>query len=247
MRCTTSSRSTAPIRNRSIARRSAGDSGLMPGQLVDEQPVAAVGRHPAGARVRLPQVALVLQHGHVVAYGGGGHPQLVALDQGPAADRLLGRDVVLDDGAQHVELALVEGHRTLPSSRRSSGLAPARCECAARQIAAGSGSGTGTSRVSECQCYGIGVRRADDPTHCHSGAGRSVAATLSAMTEPGYQGARRPQSAAPQRTAGAPAHRRTAGGRTRPPGDGAPPTGYANVDDKHVGADRALRRRRAAR
>jgi hypothetical protein len=40
------------------------------GQPVDEHPVALVGGHPAGARVRLRDVALVLEHGHVVADGG---------------------------------------------------------------------------------------------------------------------------------------------------------------------------------
>ncbi|GID93296.1 hypothetical protein Adi01nite_27080 [Amorphoplanes digitatis] len=34
----------------------------------------------------------------------------MALDQGLAADGLLGRHVVLDDGAEHFELAIVETH-----------------------------------------------------------------------------------------------------------------------------------------
>ena len=42
-------------------------------------------------------------------------PQLVPLDEGLAADRLLGGDVVLDDRAQHVELALVEVQLPPPS------------------------------------------------------------------------------------------------------------------------------------
>ena len=90
---------------------------LDPGQPVDEEPVAAVGGHPAGAGVRLPDVALLLQHGHVVADRGRRDAEVVPLDQGLAADRLLGGDVVLDDGAQHLELAVVEGHAHLPSRR----------------------------------------------------------------------------------------------------------------------------------
>ena len=43
-------------------------------------------------------------------------PQVVPLDQGLAADRLLGGDVVLDDGAQHLELAVVKGHTHLLGS-----------------------------------------------------------------------------------------------------------------------------------
>ena len=44
---------------------------LDPGQLVDEQPVPAVGGYPARARVRLPDVALLLKYRHVIAYRGG--------------------------------------------------------------------------------------------------------------------------------------------------------------------------------
>ena len=64
-----------------IARRSAADSGLTSRQPVDEQPVALVGRDPTGAGVRLGDVALVLQHRHVVADGRAGHAQVVPLDQ----------------------------------------------------------------------------------------------------------------------------------------------------------------------
>ena len=63
-----------------MARRSAADSGLTCGQPVDEQPVALVGGHPAGAGVRLGDVALLLQHGHVVAHGRAGDAEVVPLD-----------------------------------------------------------------------------------------------------------------------------------------------------------------------
>ena len=51
------------------------------GQPVDEEPVALVGRHPAGAGVRLGDVALVLQRGHVVADGGRRDAEAVPLDE----------------------------------------------------------------------------------------------------------------------------------------------------------------------
>jgi hypothetical protein len=107
VRSTTSSRSTAPSSSDWIARFSAGDSGLTVRQPVDEQPVALVGGHPAGAGVRLGDVALVLQHGHVVADRGRRDTQRVPLDQGLRPDRLAGVDVVLDDGAQHGESAVL--------------------------------------------------------------------------------------------------------------------------------------------
>ena len=49
---------------------------------VDEQPVALVGRHPAGTGVGLGDVALFLQRRHVVAHGRGRDPEVVPLDQG---------------------------------------------------------------------------------------------------------------------------------------------------------------------
>ena len=104
----TSSRSTAPARKFSIARRSAGVSGLTCGQPVDEQPVAPVGGDPSGGGVRLGDVALVLEDRHVVADGRRGHTQLMTLDDALGPDRLVGAHEVLHDGAQHGELAVVE-------------------------------------------------------------------------------------------------------------------------------------------
>ncbi|MFN8171779.1 MAG: hypothetical protein U0R65_07920 [Candidatus Nanopelagicales bacterium] len=76
----TSSRSTASS-NYWIARRSGDDSGFTPEEPVLEQPVAQVGRHPSGAGVRLGDVALVLQGGHVVADRGRAHAEVVPLDE----------------------------------------------------------------------------------------------------------------------------------------------------------------------
>ena len=56
----------------------------------------------------------------------GRDPQVVPLDEGLAADRLLSGHVVLDDHAQHLELAVVERHAITVLVRR---LALARSEC----------------------------------------------------------------------------------------------------------------------
>jgi hypothetical protein len=90
--------------------------GLDRGQPVHEQPVPLVGRDPPGAGVRLRDQALFLQGRHVVADRGRRNPQPVPLDQGPRPDRLLGGDVVLDDGAQHRQPAVV-AHRHLRAAR----------------------------------------------------------------------------------------------------------------------------------
>ena len=94
------------------------------GEPVDEEPVALVGGDAAGAGVRLGDVALVLQGRHVVAHGRRGDPEVVPLGEGLGADRLLGGDVVLDDGAQHLELAFTQhrAHLQQSSSPRHSRL-----------------------------------------------------------------------------------------------------------------------------
>ena len=70
-----------------LAGQQRGDGGALgggqrldAGDLVDEEPVALFGGHAPGARVRLVDVALVLQDRHVVADGGRGDAQAVALD-----------------------------------------------------------------------------------------------------------------------------------------------------------------------
>src|SRR5262249_40609556 len=77
-----------------------------------------VGRDAARAGVRLGDVALLLQHGHVVADRGRRHVQVVPVHQGPGADRLHRGDIVLDDGAQDRKLSVVE-HVPPPSTQSS--------------------------------------------------------------------------------------------------------------------------------
>ncbi len=98
-----------PLDRATLGRRECLDGG----QPVDEHPVALVGGDPPGRRVGLGEIALVLQHRHVVADGGRGHPEVVALDQRAGAHGLLRGDVVLDDGPQDVEATIV-GHRASP-------------------------------------------------------------------------------------------------------------------------------------
>ena len=86
-----------------------------------------------GAGVRLGDVALVLQDGHVVADGGRGHAEPVPLGERLGADRLLGADVVLDDGAQHFESAFAQHRAHLQVSSPSplglaSGTRPFECQ-----------------------------------------------------------------------------------------------------------------------
>src|SRR5208282_3497318 len=79
------------------------------------QPVSLVRGHAARARVRLHDEALLFEHRHVIADGRRGDVQAVPVDEGLRADRLVGRHVVLDDGAQHRQLPVVE-HAHLPGT-----------------------------------------------------------------------------------------------------------------------------------
>ncbi|SHU40718.1 Uncharacterised protein [Mycobacteroides abscessus subsp. abscessus] len=82
---------------------------------VDEFAVALFRGNAPRAGVRLGDVTLGLQHGHIVADGGAGNAQAVPVDQGLGADGLLGGDVVGDDGAQHLETPVIRTcHGHLP-------------------------------------------------------------------------------------------------------------------------------------
>ena len=76
---------------------------------LDVEAVAGVGRHAAGAGVRMGQQAGHLELGEDVADGRAGHAEAVALDERLAADRLCGRDVFLDDGPEDRLGAEVQG------------------------------------------------------------------------------------------------------------------------------------------
>ena len=87
-------------------------------QVVDEEPVALVGRDAAGRRVRLDEVALLLEHGHLVAHRRRGHLHAGRVGDVGRAHGLRRGDVLLHDGAQDRGLAVVEhagsqGYRVL--------------------------------------------------------------------------------------------------------------------------------------
>ena len=121
-RCSTSSRSTAPSRKASDGPPLGRRQRLDLGEPVDEEPVAGVGGHPAGAGVRLGDQPLLLERGHVVADRRRRDAEVVPVDQRLAADRLVGGDEVLDDRPQHLELAVLDGHGDHPSHRFGSSL-----------------------------------------------------------------------------------------------------------------------------
>ena len=86
------------------------------GELVDEDPIALVGRHATGRGVRRRDQLLLFEQRHVVADGRGRHAEGVPLDDRLRADRLARGDVVLHDDAEHLEAA-VGDHEAPPSVR----------------------------------------------------------------------------------------------------------------------------------
>ena len=93
--------------------------GLQP---VDEEPVARVGGDASGGGVRRDDQPGVLESGHVVAHGGRGDVELVAIQEGLRADGLGRVDVVLDDGAEHGHPTFVtHGHLLGNSLPRTAG------------------------------------------------------------------------------------------------------------------------------
>ena len=78
------------------------------GQVIDEVPVALVGRDAPRRRVRLDEVALLLEHGHLVAHGRRRHLDRRHLGDQVRTDRLGRRDVLLHDGTQDRCLPIIE-------------------------------------------------------------------------------------------------------------------------------------------
>ena len=74
----------------------------------------SVGIRPA--LVRLGDISLLLENCHVVADRGRRDIQVMPVDQRLGPDRFLRGDVVLDDGAQHLEFAVIERHRARTSA-----------------------------------------------------------------------------------------------------------------------------------
>ena len=92
----------ADLRPASLVERARG------GEVVDEEAVALVGGDPPGRRVRLDEVALLLEHGHLVAHRGRRHPHAGRVGDVGRTHRQRRGDVLLHDGAQDRGLAVVE-------------------------------------------------------------------------------------------------------------------------------------------
>ncbi len=84
--------------------RERGDAG----EVVDVVAVAAVGGDAPRGRVRLCDVALALEHRHLVAHRRRGDPEIGTARDGGRPDRQRARDVLLDDRPQDRGLAIVE-------------------------------------------------------------------------------------------------------------------------------------------
>ena len=85
--------------------------------LVDVHPVGLVGRHPAGRGVGLAQVALLLEHRHLVADGRRGHADGGVRGDVGRPDRLSGLDVLPDDGPEDLDFR--SSSMTHPRAARS--------------------------------------------------------------------------------------------------------------------------------
>ena len=91
-----------------MRRRSGAGERRDAREVVDVVAVAAVGGDAPGGRVRLRDVALALEHRHLVAHRGRGDAEIGAARDRRRPDRLRARDVLLDDRPQDRGLAVVE-------------------------------------------------------------------------------------------------------------------------------------------
>ena len=85
-------------------------------QLVDEEAVALVGGNPARARVRLGQIALVFESGHLVADRCRRDTEVGGTGDMGRPDGLGSLDVLAHDGPEDCGLAIVE-HQCTSGSR----------------------------------------------------------------------------------------------------------------------------------
>ena len=107
--CSISSRRPWAASKKSPTRCAADDvEPTRRGHVVDEEAVALVGGDATGRRVRLDQVALLLEHGHLVAHGGRADLHARRVGDVGRPDRLRGGDVLLHDRPQDGCLAFVE-------------------------------------------------------------------------------------------------------------------------------------------
>ena len=90
-----------PLRRRRVEATGCGD-------VVDEEPIALVGRDATGRGVRLRQIPLLLEHRHLVANGRRADPNAGQIGDVRRPDRLSRGDVLLHDGPENGGLAFVE-------------------------------------------------------------------------------------------------------------------------------------------
>jgi hypothetical protein len=82
--------------------------GFVVGEVVDEEPVATIGGNPPGRGVGLTEVALPLEHGHLVTDRGTRDAESARTRDRLGTHRLGGLDVFLDHRTQDCGLAVVE-------------------------------------------------------------------------------------------------------------------------------------------
>src|SRR4029079_3118534 len=81
-------------------------------ELLRVEAVAALGGRSSRGRVRMGQQAQRLEPRELTAQGGRGEAERRALDERARADRLAGRDVLLDDETQDLAICSRELHRS---------------------------------------------------------------------------------------------------------------------------------------
>ena len=85
-----------------------GGQGARPGELIDEEAVALVGGDPTGARVRLGEIAVALEGGHLVTERRRRDTQVGGAGDVRRPDGLGGLDVLAHHGPENGGLAIVE-------------------------------------------------------------------------------------------------------------------------------------------
>ena len=97
---------------------------------IDEEAVAPIGGDAPGAGVGLVEVALLLEHRHLVAHGGRRHVDPLVARHVVRAHRLGGFDVLLHDGPEDGRLAFIEhaGLSLLSGFSRALALEDTECQ-----------------------------------------------------------------------------------------------------------------------
>ena len=177
---------------------SAGRAQRLLQQLVGVEPVAGVGGHPPGRRVRVAEQAARLQLGQLVADGGRRGVDAAALDQRLRADRMAGGDVLGHHLGQDQRLArrqpgCVVAHRRIVATTSLAMKRP-------RSLSEMASSPASISPAARSRCsWRRRARARDRPA---AAAGRAAG-----PASPARCGAGRPSAAPPRRAARRPPRR----------------------------------------